>query len=141
MPTLLDYCKSLPEIGGRASLDIVSGPVAPGTPYALIWDKPEALHTPHYGTGNIMAVAPCVAFYAKPSTAEPTAAQARLFLMTLLSKVAREVPHVVTLDSDGMTPFLNGSVQLAFPSRPLPDKNVSGQYYAMVQFSALIYRP
>lgn len=139
MSSLLGYLRTVPELGGRVHLDLVPGTTAPGSPYAIVWEKPGGKSQALYGGENIFIVRPCVTLLVKPATGE-TPAQARLTAKRLSQKIADEALLRVDLDLDGETPYLPGSFDVTALFPPEPDPKVAGQFRATVQFDALTHR-
>jgi len=137
MSTLLGFCKTIPELGGRCYLD--TAPSLPETPYAIVYDAPGGVGERYYGGADVTTVYPSVTVYHKPAVKEE-AALARQQLMAIMTKL-QNAHRTVDTHSDGVTPFVRGSVQRASDFAPMPDKTVQGQSYATVRFSAMVYRP
>lgn len=140
MTTLFGYVNGLPELAGRVSVSAFSS--NPGTPYARLWDAPGGVEQPYYGHGNTMRVNVRVTVYDKPPGADTTGsrAAAQVRLRALLVKV-QDARLVVDTHADGVTPFIRGSFQNTGEPAVLDDKDVAGQCYGTVMFTALIHRP
>lgn len=134
--TLFGFLNSLPELQGRVYLDVA--PSTPATPYCIVFDLPGGVDEAYYGQADVMGVYPCVTVYHKPATGETTAT-ARVALAALMTKISA-APHAVDLHSDGVTPFIPGSVSRATEFPPTPDKAVQGQSFATQKFRATYYR-
>lgn len=135
--TFYSYLNSLAELSGRVFMDTT--PSRPQTPYAIVWDAPGSIETEVFGGSDVARVMPRVTLYDKPSSDENTAAS-RVRLLRLAALVGRAIRHVNT-HSDGATPYTLGSLRRVNSPAPIPDKNVQGQSYTTVMFTALIDRP
>lgn len=134
--TLLGFCKTITELADRCFLD--TAPSVPATPYCIVWDATGGVQQPFYGGSDLTAVYPSATVYIKPSVGQNTA-QARVALMAIMAQLQQAHRYVDT-HSDGLTPFVAGSVQRASEFAPMADKSVPGQVFATVRFQALIYR-
>lgn len=136
MTTLYSFLKAIPELGGRVFWD-GTAPSTPATPYALLWDKPGGPVSP-YGKSDVMQLYPCVIVYDKAATNEAPVA-ARLRLQAIADKLQGAV-YAVDTHSDGIKPYLNGSVYRVNEPTPTADSTVAGQSKLFMQFSAQLYR-
>lgn len=135
--TLYAALNTIPELTGRIFRGVA--PATPASPYAILEDRQGGVAQAYYAGADTVIVYPCVTLYSKP-TAGQTPADALLALQLLVNKV-QQAHHYFDTHSDGVTPYLPGSVNRAGEFPPMVDPATQGQFYVTVRFSALLLRP
>ncbi|WP_407543781.1 hypothetical protein Q0M94_28275 (plasmid) [Deinococcus radiomollis] len=138
MTTFYAFLNTIPDFGGRVYRSTFPGTTPPATPYAIIEDRQGPVSGAYYGGSDLMTVFPCVTLYVKPGPAQgPGDAVQALMALALKVQAAR---YSVDTHSDGITPFVTGSLNRAGEFPPLADGNVRGQAYLTLRFQAQLLR-
>ena len=134
--TLLSFARGIPALGGRVFMQ--AAPSGTAFPYAVLWDGTGGVTNAYSGTANVFAVYPSIIVYHQELTTDLPGSghSATLALLTAL----RAAKDAINTHSDGVTPFLAGSVQLVIDGTPMLDQNAAGRYSGTLKFSASIYR-
>lgn len=137
MPTLYGFVHALPQLAGRVFWD-GTAPANTPAPYAIVWAKTGGIERAFYRGADAVTVYPCVTVYDRPRTGEQPAA-ARVRLQAILDAL-QDAVHELDTHSDGVTPYLPGSVERTGEPAIMADRQVAGQSYFTFQLKALRWR-
>jgi hypothetical protein len=134
--TLYSFARTIPALGGRVFME--AAPVGTPFPYAVVWSGTGGVTNAYYGTANVFAVYPSVIVYLQEASTDLPGSghSATLALLSAL----RAAKDAIDTHSDGVTPFLAGSVHLVIDGSPMLDQNAAGRYSGTLKLSASIYR-